>query len=180
MASFRNSGAPMDRTPRNALFLGTKSFKSSYRRLSVCKAKTVCTSWRQARLVSAQPIDEFVVQICQTQEAHCNIARGDNLRGLAVKFQTLGGWRVEDSPSAAISGASGSLLPRLNHFLPAAPEGLQDLALHSQQPGLDRCRPAKRSKKGGEAVDELLLDRCLRQILRDDCCLEGPILLGIL
>jgi len=75
MASFRNSGAPMDRTPRNALFLGTKSFKSSYRRLSVCKAKTVCTSWRQARLVSAQPIDEFVVQICQTQEAHCNIAR---------------------------------------------------------------------------------------------------------
>jgi len=98
MASFRNSGAPMDRTPRNALFLGTKSFKSSYRRLSVCKGKTVCTSWRQ------RPAS----------------------------------YRLSRSMSS------------LSRF-------------------------ARRKK-----LTAISRDRCLRQILRDDCCLEGPILLGIL
>ena len=52
--------------------------------------------------------------------------------------------------------------------------------MHLQQSGLDRGGPAKSPEQRREAMNELLLDRRLRQILGDDRVLEGPIPLGIL
>jgi hypothetical protein len=57
---------------------------------------------------------------------------------------------------------------------------VENLALHPQQPGLDRGGPAKAPEERSQPVDELLLNWGLRQILGDDRVLEGPILPGIL
>jgi len=61
-----------------------------------------------------------------------------------------------------------------------APEGVENLALHPQQPGFDRGGPAQSPEERREAMHKLLLDRRLRQVLGDDCVLEGPILLRTL
>src|SRR6266699_7141035 len=43
-------------------------------------------------------------------------------------------------------------------LLARAPEGLENLALHAQQPGFDRGRPTKSPEQGCEAMHELPLD----------------------
>src|SRR5436309_268534 len=75
-------------------------------------------------------------------------------------------------------GPKRPLLRRcLGYVLARAAEGVKNLALHAQQPRIDRGGPAKPPEQGREAMNQLLLDRGLRQILRDNRVLEGPILL---
>jgi hypothetical protein len=57
-------------------------------------------------------------------------------------------------------------------FLAGALEGTQNLTLHSEQSGLDRRGAPKPPEERRKAMDELLLDRRLRQILHEDRCLE--------
>jgi hypothetical protein len=56
---------------------------------------------------------------------------------------------------------------------------MENLALHPQQPGFDRGRPAKSPEQRREAMNELLLNRRLRQIRRDDRVVECPVFLGV-
>ncbi len=54
---------------------------------------------------------------------------------------------------------------------------MENLALHPKEPGFDRGGAAKSPEERREAMHELLFDRRLRQVLRDNRVLEGLILL---
>jgi hypothetical protein len=66
--------------------------------------------------------------------------------------QHPGGFRHR--PSSRVS----SLRLRGSRLRARAPEGLENLALHRQQPRLDRGGPAKSPEERREAMNELLLD----------------------
>jgi len=76
-------------------------------------------------------------------------------------------------------GSSTLSLPGLERLLAAAPEGLEDLPLHLQQPGFDRGRSTKSPEEGSQPPDELLLDRGLGEVLRENRRFEFPVLLEI-
>jgi hypothetical protein len=73
-------------------------------------------------------------------------------------------------------GVCGSPLAawRLCCILASASEGVEDLALHPQQPGLDRGGLAKTPEHGRDPVNELLLNRRFRQVLIYNRVLESP------
>src|SRR5437764_13063578 len=107
---------------------------------------------------------------------------GRNARSLKLLLAGCSGENILANLGAGSGESPGSPLPVywLRCTWARAPEGVEHLALHPQQPGLDRGGPAKTPKERRQAMDELLLHRGLRQIFRDDRVLKGPILLGIL
>jgi hypothetical protein len=90
-------------------------------------------------------------------------------------------WRTRQRRISAPLPAKAGRAPLSGRWhrciLARAPEGVEILALHPQQPGFDRGGPAKSPEERREAMHELLFDRRLRQILRENCVLERPILL---
>src|SRR6266516_4151567 len=97
-------------------------------------------------LVSAEPVDEFVVEVGQTQVTDRYVTRGAcRVNTTAVRTGAGGAVSMIEHFLAGLAigfgeRARGALPSGLNGFLTGAAKRVQNLALHPQQPGLDRGR----------------------------------------
>src|SRR5260370_30302700 len=120
-----------------------------------------------------------MVEIGKHEEADRDGARRVG-RGADLRVRHMGGLCIGQGALAVIGEGYSTLpLPGLERLLAAAPEGLEDLPLHPQQPGFDRGRPTKSPEEGSQPPDELLLDRGLGEVLRENRRFEFPVLLEI-
>src|SRR6266516_7335123 len=137
-------------------------------------------------LVSAEPVDEFVIEVGQPQVAERDAARRARRRAsVTIGTELVGavatGGDLLAEFEIAFGERDGSALPSgIDRFLARAPEGLEDFALHAQQSRFNRGRPSHSPKERSEPMDKFPLDRGLGQILRYDGRFEDPIRLGIL
>src|SRR5205807_7579076 len=93
-------------------------------------------------------------------------------RALAALGRKFVSAAIGEDPSAGsgirFTQTRSFLASRFQRFLAGAPEGAKDLALHPKEPRFDRGCPAKPPEERSEPMDELLLDRRLGKVLREN------------
>ena len=137
------------------------------------------------RLITAKTVHDLVVQIGQAEEADRDGARGAHRARSGIggdKFPSM--LRTAENILFEVASRErrngDAALPLLiwDWLQARASERAENLALHPQEPGLDRGRPSQPPKQRCEAMHEFPLDGGLRHVLRNDRFLERPVFLG--